>query len=150
MTNISFHFNVADTLNYVCRLVRKAWQQQKPVLVVGTQAWLEELDGALWTFSDVDFIPHSFVGDNEHGEVDDVSDEVVNVWLATAEQINTLAAGHAGFLIHLGDALPEGFERFERLIEIVPQEESAKVEARKRWGYYKQRGYPLAHHDAKN
>ncbi len=146
MTNISFHFNVADTQHYVCRLVKKAWQQEKPVLVVGEQDWLEDLDGALWSFSDVDFIPHAFVGE----EADEVSDEKVNVWLATVDQINTLAEKHAGFLIYLGDAQPVGFERFERLIEIVPQMEGAKVEARKRWGHYKQRGYPLTHHDAKN
>jgi DNA polymerase-3 subunit chi len=146
MTNISFHFNVANTQNYVCRLVKKAWQQEKPVLVVGEQDWLDELDGVLWTFSDVDFIPHAFVGE----EADDVSDEKINVWLATVDQINTLAEMHAGFLICLGDAQPVGFERFERLIEIVPQIEAAKVEARKRWSYYKQRGYPLTHHDAKN
>ena len=146
MTNISFHFNVTDTHHYVCRLVKKAWQQEKPVLVVGEQAWLEELDGALWTFSDVDFIPHAFVGE----ETDEVSDEKVTIWLATVDQINTLAERHAGFLIYLGDAQPVGFERFERLIEIVPQIEAAKVAARKRWSHYKQRGYPLTHHDAKN
>lgn len=146
MTNISFHFNVADTHHYVCRLVKKAWQQEKPVLVVGSQEWLEELDGALWTFSDTDFIPHAFVGE----EADEVSDEKVNVWLATLDQVNTAAASHAGFLIYLGDAQPEGFERFDRLIEIVPQDEAAKALARKRWSYYKQRGYPLTHHDAKN
>lgn len=146
MTNISFHFNVTNTHHYACRLVKKAWQQEKPVLVVGAQEWLEDLDSALWTFSDVDFIPHAFVGE----EAEEVSDEKVNVWLATVDQINTLAEKHAGFLIYLGDAQPVGFERFERLIEIVPQSETAKVEARKRWGYYKQRGYPLTHHDAKN
>jgi DNA polymerase III subunit chi len=149
MTNISFHFNVANTLNYVCRLVKKAWSQGTPVLVVGEADWLEELDGALWTFSDVDFIPHSFVG----VDADDVSDEAVNVWLATVDQINTEAEAHAGFLIYCGTATspqPAGFERFDRLIEIVPQDEAAKTEARKRWSYYKQRGYPLTHHDAKN
>jgi len=146
MTNISFHFNVSDTHHYVCRLVKKAWQQEKPVLVVGPQDWLDDLDSALWTFSDVDFIPHAFVGE----EADELSDEKVNVWLATLDQINTLAEKHAGFLIYLGDLQPVGFERFERLIEIVPQLESAKVEARKRWSHYKQRGYPLTHHDAKN
>ena len=146
MTNISFHFNVTNTQHYVCRLVKKAWQQENPVLVVGEQDWLEELDGALWSFSDVDFIPHAFVGE----EADDVSDEKVNVWLATPDQINTLAESHAGFLIHCSDTQPAGFERFDRLIEIVPQAMPSVALARERWKYYKQRGYPLTHHDAKN
>jgi len=149
MTNISFHFNVADTLMYACRLVRKAWQQETPVLVVGDAAWLEELDGLLWTFSATDFIPHSFVG----VDADDVSDEKVNVWLALEDQINTLAASHSGFLIHSGDAQskpPIGFERFDRLIEVVSADEAIKGAARKRWSYYKERGYPLTHHYAKN
>jgi DNA polymerase III subunit chi len=147
MTNISFHFNVTDTLNYACRLVRKAWLQEQPVLVVGAPQWLEALDGALWTFSNTDFIPHVFVGD----EADDLSDEKVLVWLAMPEQINTVAAAHAGFLIHLGDELLEGYERFDRLIEIVPHTPESSVDlARQRWKYYKQRGYPLTYHDAKN
>lgn len=147
MTHISFHFNVTDPLHYACRLVRKAWQQDQPTLVVGTQEWLEAFDAALWTFSNTDFIPHAFVGE----EVDDVSDEKVNVWLATIEQINTQAANHAGFFIYCGDTQPAGFERFDRLIEIVPAGAPSSVAlARERWKYYKQRGYPLTHHDAKN
>ena len=146
MTNISFHFNVADTLHYVCRLVKKAWQQEIPVLVVGAPEWLEELDGVLWSFSDTDFIPHAFVGD----EADEVSDDKVNVWLSTSDQIKTLAQMHSGFLIHCSETQPAGFERFDRLIEIVPQAPSSVAAARERWKYYKQRGYPLTHHDAKN
>ncbi len=146
MTNISFHFNVANTLHYACRLVKKAWSQGTPVLVVGEADWLEALDAELWTFSNVDFIPHSFVG----VDADEVSDEVVTVWLANSDQINTEAEAHAGFLIHCGNSMPAGFERFDRLIELVPQDEAAKASARERWTHYKQRGYPLAHHDAKN
>ncbi len=147
MTHISFHFNVANPQHYVCRLVKKAWQQEKPVLIVSEQAWLEELDDLLWTFSDTDFIPHAFVD----ADADEVSDEKVTVWLATANQLHTQAQNHAGFLIYCGDAHLEGFERFERLIEIVPSADPSKVEeARKRWRYYKERGYPLTSHDAKN
>jgi DNA polymerase-3 subunit chi len=149
MTNISFHFNVADTLMYACRLIRKAWQQESPVLVIGEAAWLDELDGLLWTFSATDFIPHSLVG----VDADDVSDAKVNVWLAEPDQINTLAANYTGFLIHCGTAHsthPIGFERFDRLIEIVAADEATKALARQRWIYYKERGYPLTHRDAKN
>ena len=84
MTNISFHFNVADTHHYVCRLVKKAWQQEKPVLVVGEQDWLEDLDSALWTFSDIDFIPHAFVGE-EADEVHRIALE--HVWVGDVEAI---------------------------------------------------------------
>lgn len=146
MTNISFHFNVNEPLTYACRLVRKAWLQQQAVLVVGALDWLEAFDARLWTFSETDFIAHAFVGD----AVDEVSDDQVQVWLATPEQIQTDAASHAGFLIHCGDAQPTGFERFDRLIEIVPQTPSSVTLARERWKYYRQRGYPLTHHDAKN
>lgn len=146
MTNISFHFNVADTHHYVCRLVKKAWSQQIQVLIVGERDWLEELDAQLWTFSDVDFIPHAFID----SDADELSDEAVRVWLAAPEQLNQEAAAQSGFLIHCGNNPLLGFERFERLIEIVPQSEDAKALARQRWSYYKHRGYPLTHHDAKN
>ncbi len=51
-------------------------------------------------------------------------------------------------LINLLEPVPEGFERFGRLIEIVPQDEALKQAARLRWRHYSQLGLALKHHDA--
>ena len=52
-------------------------------------------------------------------------------------------------LLNLGDELVPGFESFERVIEIVPEDEVPKQAARRRWKHYADRGYALARHEAR-
>ena len=49
MTEVAFHFNVPDKMNYVCRLLRKATLAKARVVVAGPQQALQTLDEALWT-----------------------------------------------------------------------------------------------------
>jgi len=42
---------------------------------------------------------------------------------------------------------PQSFSRFERLIEIVGQEEEDKTQARDRFRFYRDRGYEIRTHD---
>jgi DNA polymerase-3 subunit chi len=61
MARIDFHSNVADKLEYACRLTRKMWsaipegQPVRNVVMVGEKADLKKLDELLWTFSSTDF-----------------------------------------------------------------------------------------------
>jgi DNA polymerase III subunit chi len=50
-------------------------------------------------------------------------------------------------LLNLGAALPAGFERFERLIELVGQDSDDLQAARNRWKHYKDHGYALSRYD---
>jgi DNA polymerase-3 subunit chi len=50
-------------------------------------------------------------------------------------------------LVNLGEAVPEGFERFERLIEVVTQDDEDRQRARARWKHYADRGYAITRHD---
>jgi DNA polymerase-3 subunit chi len=50
-------------------------------------------------------------------------------------------------LLNLGAVLPAGFERFERLIELVGQDSDDLQAARTRWKHYKDRGYALSRYD---
>ena len=58
MTEIKFHFNVADSIDYACRLLRKATRQGAAVVVTGPLPVLLNLDRALWAFDPVEFLPH--------------------------------------------------------------------------------------------
>ena len=44
MTEVAFHFNVPDKLNYICRLLRKATQAKARVVVSGPADALKTLD----------------------------------------------------------------------------------------------------------
>jgi len=50
-------------------------------------------------------------------------------------------------LINLAADHPPFFERHERLLEIVAQEEEQKQAGRARFKYYRERGYALRSHD---
>jgi len=66
------------------------------------------------------------------------------IWLVErAEQ-----APHHEVLLNLGDELVAGFESFDRVIEIVPEDEASKQAARRRWKHYADRGYVLKRHEA--
>ena len=50
-------------------------------------------------------------------------------------------------LINLGDELPDGFERFALVLEIVGPTDPERQAARSRYRHYKERGYTLSAHD---
>lgn len=137
MTEISFHFNLPDRTQYVCRLLRKAVRQGVRVAVVGAQADLQSLDSALWAFSATDFVPHCVFG--VEAGVLSASAVVLGV---PPEQ-----SSHHDVLLNLGAEVPAGFERFERLIEVVGEAEEERAFSRRRWKYYRERGYSMVRHD---
>ncbi len=65
MTRIEFRTNIADKISYTCRWVRKALAQGPDISIVilaEDSRQLTVLDQALWTFSDIDFLPHAVLG----------------------------------------------------------------------------------------
>lgn len=137
MTEVAFHFNMPDKTLYLCRLLRKAAAQGVKVAVTGPQVALQELDEALWSFSRTDFVPHCSV--DSDSAVLDASPIVLGC--------EPSQAPHHAVLLNLDAQVPAGFERFERVIEVVGSSAQELADSRIRWKYYKQRGYALIRHD---
>ena len=138
MTEVAFHFNVPDKLGYACRLLRKAHAAGSRVVVTGAPEELRTLDVQLWAFSPAEFIPHCHLGTAEPAVVD-----ASPVLLADSAR----GAPHQEVLVNLGGPVPEGFERYERLIELVTTEDDDRQQARRRWKHYADRGYAITRHD---
>jgi DNA polymerase III subunit chi len=138
MTGVEFHFNAPDKIGYACRLLRKAVGTGAKVVVTGEPVLLRELDTALWTFSALDFVPHCY-GDTGGAAVLAASPVV----LSDSAQ----SAPHHDVLVNLGARVPEGFERFERLIEVVTLDEEDRQHGRRRWKHYADRGYAIERRD---
>ena len=66
MTEVAFHFNAPDKLAYACRLLRKAVGSGARVVVTAPADVLARLNSLLWTFSQLDFIPHATQSDPAH------------------------------------------------------------------------------------
>lgn len=139
MTEVTFHFNAPEKTGYACRLLRKAVAAGARVVVTGDGRQLRELDVALWTFSALEFVPHC-LGAAAPPAVLAASPVVL------AESGHS--APHHEVLVNLGSAVPEGFERFERLIEVVGADDDDRQQGRRRWKHYADRGYAIARHDA--
>ena len=137
MTRIELHYNTSERLLYTCRLLRKARGQDSRIAVVGAPATLKQLDTELWRFQDVSFLAHCTTQDPPE-----------------VQRASPVALGpdpHAwaidDVLLNLGDEVPEGFERFARLIEIVANDDHGRAQARVRWKSYKNLGYELLKHN---
>jgi DNA polymerase-3 subunit chi len=138
MTRIDFHSNVPDKIAYACRLVRKARVAEcSIVLFTDDQGQLVALDEALWTFSELDFVPHVMAEDAlaAHTPVVLTRDERVTL-------------PHHQVLINLSVKTPGHFAQFERMFEIVSSEVSDTAAGRERYRFYQQQGYPLTHYVA--
>ena len=137
MTEIAFHFNLPDKTAYVCRLLRKAVARGARVVVSGNQPLMDELDKALWSFSATDFVPHCAASGD--AAMVDASPVVLGV--------EANAAPHHDVLLNLADEVPAGFERFNRVIEVVGAGDQDRAMSRRRWKLYQDRGYSIVRHD---
>jgi len=137
MTEVAFHFNAPDRVAYACRLLRKAVASGAKLVVIGSPDVLQQLDHALWTFSAVDFVPHCFLE----------SESYVVAASPVILSTTTLAVPHQQVLINLGQFVPDGFDRFERVIEVVALEDEDRQSARSRWKIYADHGYVITRHD---
>ena len=139
MTGIDFHFNTPEKVGYACRLLRKAvGARGARVVVVADAPMLDAVDQARWTFAPTEFIAHCR-SDAEPGQL--ARSPVV---LAESGEA---ALPHRQVLVNLGLEVPGGFERFDRLIDIVSADESDRQAGRRRWRHYADRGYSIQRHD---
>ena len=138
MTEIAFHFNTPNKIGYACRLLRKAYGRGAQVVVTGEPALLRDLDVTLWTFGALEFVPHC-LGAAQGLRVQARSP----ILLADS----TRGAPHQQVLVNLGPVVPDGFKRFERLIEVVGGDDEDRQSGRRRWKHYADRGYSIQRHD---
>ncbi len=140
MTEVSFHFNVPDRTDYTCRFVRKALRLGSSVVLTGPAPELAHFDRVLWTFEDLEFLPHVMLRPGQP-----VADRLrpTKVWLAQ----DANQPGQHEVLINLGSEAPAGFESFEKVVEIVSADEADRAAARTRWKHYASRGYAIRKHE---
>ena len=123
-----------EPLRLVCELARKAYDANLWTLVLARDSeQAEALDELLWDMGDDAYIPHQLAGDEE--------DELTPVLIA-APQID---APMRALVINLRDDAVEG--SFDRVLEVVPADDSARGPLRERWKQYKARGFEVQKHD---
>lgn len=116
-------------LPFACRLAEKAWKLGHRIHAhVDDTAEATRLDDLLWTFRQGSFVPH----------------EIVATGTTPAAPVTIGAdaalAPPADLLINLAGDVPESFERYARVVEIVDGSEASRQAGRERHRRYKAAG----------
>jgi DNA polymerase III subunit chi len=139
VSQIDFHFGAPDKLEYVGRLLRKAVGRGARLVVHAQAELLRHLDAQLWGVSPTDFISHGMAGDAAASR----SAVVLTSQLTTGLPANAV-------LLNLDHDVPQGYEAFARVIEVVGLDEEDRALARARWRHYSQQGQTIEKYDLKN
>ncbi len=141
MTRVDFYILQDVDLNaacrFACRLAVKAMGNGNRVHIHtdGAEA-AADLDDLLWNYPEHRFVPH--VREDEDPGTGPVRPApVVLGWNTPTEP--------DGVLINLASEIPTFFGRFERVAEIVV--DANRALGRDRYKFYRDRGYPLFHHE---
>jgi DNA polymerase-3 subunit chi len=120
----------------VCKLASKAWwEKHKVYIYTESQLQADTLDDLLWTYKDISFVPHE--------QVADINDPETPILIACNEP----PAKVDGILINMAPSAPHFCERFERILEIIDHDKARRLEGRRRYRLYQERGYTLRMHD---
>jgi len=139
MQEVAFHFNAPDKLAYACRLLRKAHVRGARLMVLAEPADVAALDQQLWTLGQGEFIPHC--------RSDDPAPVRAHSPILIASGPVPPADFEAQVLVNLTQQMPQDFERFDRVIEVVSSDEGDRLLARERWRAYRQAGHEPVRHD---
>lgn len=139
MTRVDFYLledhGSAAAQRFACRLCLKALQAHQRVHVhLQDDAAVSEMDELLWAYPNDRFLPHSTQPDASAASPIHLS--------------HTDPMLQEGLMINLGGDIPRFFGRFDRVAEIIVAEQ--RQAGRERYRHYRERGYPLHHHEIKD
>lgn len=136
MTEITFYTFADSPLDVARRVAAKAHGQGKQVMIYAPDAAVADaIDRLLWTTPALGFVPHCRDSDALAGET------------PVLIGANADALRQADVMINLHTEQPPTFARFERLVEIVGQDDAGREQGRARYRFYQTRGYALKTHD---
>lgn len=136
MTQIDFYTHVGNKLHVACRLAAKAYAQGLRVAVLCPDAaTAQHFDRLLWAASPLAFVPHCHANHPLAARTPIIVDH------------QGVTPPHDEVLLNLREEWPPVFSRFQRLIEIVSQDDADRANARARFKFYRDRGYEIRSHD---
>jgi DNA polymerase-3 subunit chi len=136
VTQIDFYTHVERKLHTACQLCAKATSQGSKLFVFTPDAeTTRQLDRLLWTTPATGFVPHCRPRDPLAG--------VTPVLISEHPE----PLSHDEVLLNLHPEVPTFFSRFQRVIEIVTTDEADRQQGRKRYRFYRDRGYELRDHN---
>lgn len=135
MQNPTIDFYILGTTNeqeaqrFACQLIEKSYAKgQKLYIHTSSLDEASRLDKLLWTFSDTSFLPHHICTDKN------VTSAPIQIGFATKPE------HHSEILFNLSREVPQFFNQFNQVIEIVFSEPNVQQLARDRFRQYRESG----------
>lgn len=141
MPQVDFYLLTAQTQQktalFTCRLLEKAYQQGRQSYVLCDNANQQQrLNELLWVFRDESFVPHAILESNTPATTPtlDTKPVATPILLGTADDTPPTQ----DVLINLLQYVPDYFQSFKRVVEIVMNTPEHKQAARERFRHYRQ------------
>ena len=139
MTDVVFHYGVADKSDYAIRLLRKAVRSGARVRVALAPTELATFSARLWAMAPTGFVAHC----------DDQAP--VSMKRRSPVILGTLGVSdepEVAVLLNLTDDMPEDPQRYEKILEVITTDPQDRQQGRIRKRAYDSARYPVAMHDA--
>jgi len=154
MTEINFYVSKKQGLEHrlaiVYRLIHRALQRDLKIHIhTDSEATSTKLDDYLWSKETTSFIPHSIVN-AEYVELKldlatkDITDKIKPNQINISHDLEPLTS--CDYLINLSNKRPDFFSRFSKVAEILDNDEEIITAGRKRYSFYRDRGYTLGYY----
>ncbi|HVY07264.1 MAG TPA: DNA polymerase III subunit chi [Burkholderiales bacterium] len=135
MTEVFFYSNADDKLQTACTLTVKALARgMRVLLLTPDSAATERVSRLIWSVPSTGFVPHCRNNDRLAPVTPVIVDHVAEPFV------------HDQVLVNLCNQTPAFFSRFQRLVEIVGNEDADREAARTRFRFYRDRGYEIRTH----
>jgi DNA polymerase-3 subunit chi len=139
MTDVVFHYGVADKMDYAIRLLRKAVRSGFRVRVALASTELATFSARLWAVAPTGFVAHC----------DDQAP-------ASLKRRSPVLLGTSGVsdepevavLLNLTDDMPEDPQRYEKILEVITTDSADRQQGRARKRAYDNVQCPVVMHDA--
>jgi len=142
MPRVDFYLLKSDSPNerliFSCRLAEKAYDNNSRLYIhMDNQQEAEALNKTLWTFRQNSFIPHQLYNP---AQKDDFDTPILIGYGA-------IPAIQSSVVLNLSNGTPRCFDDFERILEVIPSDETSKKLARMRYKHYRECNYTLETHN---
>jgi DNA polymerase-3 subunit chi len=139
VTEINFYVSkdegLQQRLAIAYRLVNQAVQRQLNIHIhTDCEETSLKLNDYLWTKEDSSFIPHSVTSNNENNHQE----------ITISHEFEPIT--NCDYLINLSNQRPAFFSRFSKVAEILDTNEEILTAGRKRYSFYRDRGYTLGYY----
>lgn len=130
------HMDILERLNFCCRLIEKAYDQKHCIYIDCPEEKIaHQLDELLWTFEKGSFLPHNIYGEGP------IPPPPIQLGFKETPP------HHRDIMINLRDIATNSFQQFQRVCEIITQDEHQRQLGRERFRFYRDQGCQIATYD---